>query len=229
MNEIQHLLASLDGGGETLSPILMALGLLAAFIGGQIVAWTYMWSHTGVSYSRAYVQSLVLIAIVVALIMIVVGTNIFVAFGLFGAFAVIRFRNVLKDTRDTAFIFMELAVGLAAGTWNFTALIVGVAFFTIVTLYLAFTKFGTLDTTDALAHLRAPGKSRPDIERILSLHCQRALLVSRHADSGTNEADWSWRLLLRDPDRGDELLEDLRSVEGVSDVSVHFQGDPLEA
>jgi len=229
MNELQYLFSSVNGAPDPVSPTLIALGLLSAFIGGQVIAWTYMWSHKGMSYSRSYVQSLVLIAMIVALVMIIVGTNIFIAFGLFGAFAVIRFRNVLKDTRDTAFIFMELAVGLAAGTWNFTALIVGVTAFTLVALYLAQTKFGTLDTTDALVHLRAPGGLKSAIEETLKRNCVRYRLIARHMDSEDDHVDWSWRVLLRDPDRVDDFLKDLLDQQGVSDVSMQYQGEPVEA
>lgn len=208
---------------------LMLLALLAAFIAGQVVAWTYMWSHGGVSYSRGFVQSLVLIAVVVALVMIIVGTNVFVALGLFGAFAVIRFRNVLKDTRDTAFIFMQLAVGLAAGTWNFSALAAGTAFFVVVTLYLSWSRFGATDVSDALIHLRASNGGQATVKDILERHCQRTRLVSRHQGFAGEEGDFSWRVLLRDPDRADELLAELRAVDGVRDASVLFHVDQLEA
>jgi uncharacterized protein (DUF58 family) len=157
-----------------------------------------------------------------------VGTNVFVAFGLFGAFAIIRFRNVLKDTRDTAFIFMELAVGLASGTWNFGALIVGTLAFLLVCLYLSVTRFGSLDVTDVLVSLRAPEELRAEIEKVLHIHCQKARLISRHAESASAEAHWSWRALLRDPDRSQEFMSALRALERVDDVSIHYSGDEME-
>ena len=229
MNEIQRVLLSFNTQAESFSPGMMALALLSAFIAGQLVAWAYMWSHMGVSYSRSYVQSLVLVAVAVALVMLIVGTNVFVAFGLFGAFAIIRFRNVLKDTRDTAFIFMELAVGLAAGTWNFAALTVGTAFFLMVCLYMSATRFGTLELTDAVVCLRAPDDVRESVEAVLRQHCQRTRLVSRHAAGEGESSDWSWRALLRDPARISDLLAGLRGLEQVSDVSVHYSGDEMES
>jgi Domain of unknown function (DUF4956) len=229
MSELQNFFNTLSSGAEPITPALMVLALLGAFIGGQIVAWCYMWTHSGLSYSRSYVQSLVMIALVVTLVMIIVGTNVFVAFGLFGAFAVIRFRNVLKDTRDTAFVFMELAIGLAAGTLNFKALIIGVAAFVLVALYLSYTNFGSLDSSDTLIHLRAPRECYPHIEAVFHRHCQRNSMVSRHSDAQSEDTDWSWRVLMRDPHRADEFLEELRALEGVNDVSLLFQGDPLEA
>ena len=229
MNEVQSLLLSLNSEAEPFSPGMMAIALLSAFIAGQIIAWAYMWSHLGMSYSRSYVQSLVLVAVAVALVMIIVGTNVFVAFGLFGAFAIIRFRNVMKDTRDTAFIFMELAIGLAAGTWNFGALIVGTAFFVLISLYMSATRFGSLEITDAIVSLRAPETERSAVEGVLHTHCQRTRLISRHQGMAEESSDWSWRALLRNPDRMGELLAALAQLEKVSDVSIHFSGDEMEA
>jgi hypothetical protein len=36
---------------------LTALGLLLSFLCGHLVAWVYMMTHTGLSYSRTFVQS----------------------------------------------------------------------------------------------------------------------------------------------------------------------------
>ena len=92
------------------------LSLVLAFVLGQILAWVYYFTHSGLSYSRTFVQSLVLITVVVAIIMAVIGNNIITAFGLMGALAIIRFRNVVKDTRDIVFIFCAQEVGMAAGS-----------------------------------------------------------------------------------------------------------------
>ncbi|MCD8481427.1 MAG: hypothetical protein LR015_01345 [Verrucomicrobia bacterium] len=42
------------------------LGMLLAFVCGQALAWTYMFTHSGLSYSRTYVNSLVIIPFLVA-------------------------------------------------------------------------------------------------------------------------------------------------------------------
>ena len=51
------------GNGMTFGTLLT---LFVAFILGQALAWTYALTHSGLSYSRSFVQSLVLIAVVVA-------------------------------------------------------------------------------------------------------------------------------------------------------------------
>lgn len=202
--------------------------LLFAFVAGQVVAWTCAWTHVGVSCSRAFVQSLVLIAVVVALVLMIVGTNVLVAFGLFGALAVIRFRNVLKGTRDTAFIFMELAVGLGAGTQALVITAAGVAFFVLVAMYLRATSFGAVESADALLRLQPPAPAPESLVQVLERHCRKAELVSRRALPDNAIDDLSYPLVFRDPSRGDELVKGLRALEGVRSVSMLVQGEQAE-
>jgi hypothetical protein len=209
------------GGHASFGMILIAL--LFAFVMGQVVAWIYTWTHTGISYSRAFVHSLVMIAVIIALIMVIVGQNVIVAFGMFGAFAVIRFRNVLKDTRDTGFIFMELAVGLGAGTGNFLIVAVGTVFFGLMMLYLKATGFGSIHVHDALLRFEAPHGLDTTLRGVLLRHCQRIALVSHRADSATAVNDYSYRLLLRDPLRSSELIHELNELQGVGRVSLLLQ------
>jgi len=105
MNQIWEILEGSRLSGGVFTPENVLLSLLLAFVLGQVIAWVYYFTHTGLSYSRTYVQSLVLVTIVVAMVMAVIGDNIIRAFGLMGALAIIRFRNVVKDTRDIVFIF----------------------------------------------------------------------------------------------------------------------------
>jgi uncharacterized membrane protein YhiD involved in acid resistance len=89
--------------------IVMALSfILSAFIG-----WIYKITHRGTSYTQSFVFTLVLNGMVVALVMMVVGSNIARAFSLVGALSIVRFRNAVKETRDVGFIFFTMAIGMA--------------------------------------------------------------------------------------------------------------------
>ena len=129
MNQLWQILDGTTGSyNGTFTPENVFLSLLLAFVLGQSLAWTYYFTHSGLSYSRSFVQSLVLITVMVAMIMAVIGNNIITAFGLMGALAIIRFRNVVKDTRDIVFIFCTLVVGMAAGLADTAVAAAGLAF-----------------------------------------------------------------------------------------------------
>ena len=93
----------------------IVVALLLAFVLGHVIGWTYLATHKVLSYSRSFTQSLVLLTMIVSIVMLVIGDNIVTAFGLLGALAIVRFRNVLKDTRDTVFVFLALVIGMAVG------------------------------------------------------------------------------------------------------------------
>ncbi|MEU4770189.1 DUF4956 domain-containing protein [Actinosynnema sp. NPDC023794] len=104
----------------TFSVLDVAITLALSFILSVSIAWVYRATHRNVSYSQSYVQTLIILGMLISVIMLVVGSNIARAFALVGALSVIRFRNAIKETRDVGFIFLVMAVGMAVGTRFYT-------------------------------------------------------------------------------------------------------------
>ena len=101
---------------DVFSPSDVILALTLSFFLALIVGWVYKVTHRGTSYTQSYVHTLVLMGMVVAIIMLVIGSNIARAFTLVGALSIVRFRNAVKETRDVGFIFFVMAMGMAVGT-----------------------------------------------------------------------------------------------------------------
>lgn len=136
---------------DDLSGIL--LGLLIAFLCGHVVAWVYIACHSGLSYSRSFVNSLIVLCVIVALVMAVMFNNLLMAFGMMAVFAVVRFRNILRDTLDTTYILASISTGMAAGTRKFSTAILGCMVFALVMLYLHWTSFGARHRYDLILNL----------------------------------------------------------------------------
>ena len=208
------------------------LALLLAFVLGSVMAWTYMLTHSGLSYSRSFVQSLVLLPIILAIAMMVLtmANSLVIAFGLMGAVAIVRFRNVLKDTRDTAFLLLGLVIGLAVGTGGFEVAMVGTAVVCAVTVMLHYTAFGSRHRFDLILSFRLAGGAQAldEVTPLLERHCRRTVLASQRGPDPTGVADFSYRLLLRDPERSAELVTDLSEAEGISHVSMVQRDDESE-
>lgn len=94
----------------------IAIVLCLSFSLSLVIGKTYQVTHKGISYSQGNVQTYVLMAVVVAVIMLVIGSNIARAFSLVGALSIVRFRNAVKESRDVGFVFWAMAVGMACGT-----------------------------------------------------------------------------------------------------------------
>ena len=115
--------------------LVLALSFtLSAFIG-----WIYQITHRGTSYTQSFVFTLVLNGMVVAVVMMIVGSNIARAFSLVGALSIIRFRNAVKESRDIGFIFFTMVIGMAVGTkFYLLAVIAAVVISLVVVLMTRF-------------------------------------------------------------------------------------------
>lgn len=213
------------GGVKTFEEVVLAL--LVCTVLSQILGWVYKWTHRGLSYSQSFVHSLILISVVVCIVMLVVGQNIVTAFGLLGALAIIRFRNVLKDTRDTTFIFMSLVIGMATGTGQFLLATFATLFVSSLCMYLMWSDFGSRERHDAMIRLLLAGPGAESaVQDVLKRYCRKTSLASERV-TGTSR-DLSYQLHLRDPSRGEDLVIELKDIPEIREVSYVRREDELE-
>ena len=208
----------------------LVLGLLLSFLLGQVVAWVYMLTHSGLSYSRSFVNALVVTPVIVSLVMVVLANNLVTAFGLMAVFAIVRFRNILRDTLDTSYILTVLFIGMACGTQKFSTAIIGCLLTGLVICYLWFVGFGNRHRYDLILNLHwaRPAEELDELQRLLERHSGKIQLASRRTHPGHAGADCSYRLLLRDPERLDELIVELQALGGTSKVTTITTGDESE-
>lgn len=116
-----------------ISPIDALINLSFALLCGIIVAVAYRATYRGVNFSANNVLAMIMLAMITALVIVVIGSNLARAFGLVGAMSIVRFRTAVKDTQDIMFIFFALAAGLACGSGLYLVALVGTIFIAIVT------------------------------------------------------------------------------------------------
>lgn len=153
---IKESLRGVDVGGSfTFWHVVVAL--LTSFFLSLILAYIYRVTHRGLSYSSSFVHAMIIMSVTVSLIMLIIGSNIARAFALVGALSIIRFRNAVKESRDVAFIFVAMAVGMAAGTGFYWAALVFTVF--ISAMIYGLDKFGVGEVTSREALLRIEAAS----------------------------------------------------------------------
>ena len=123
-----------------LSPAQIVSSYLIAFALAYLWATVYRKTHSGVAYTRSFYLTLIVIAPTVSMIMMAIGSNVALSLGLVGALSIIRFRTVIKDTKDMTFLFMSIAIGLTSGAsaWLIGAL--GTLIVSVITIVM--TKIG---------------------------------------------------------------------------------------
>lgn len=219
---------ALSGGLFTPQDII--LSLLLAFILGQVLAWVYYFTHSGLSYSKSFVQSLILITVVVAMVMAVIGNSIITAVGLMGALAIIRFRNIIKDTRDVAFIFCSLVVGMAAGSQRYATAIVGTVILSSIAIYLYLTGFGSHQPHNGFLRFSLRGHVGPDhpVTAILKRFCGSFTLISVQDTGFGGPAEYAYQLMIRSAARNEQMMSELEKIAGIESVSLTMQEQLLE-
>jgi hypothetical protein len=204
--------------------------LLLAFVLAKPLAWVYVWTHHGVSYSRAFVQALVLLAMIVTIVMLAIGDSLARAFGLFGALALIRFRTPIKDSRDTVFLFLSVAIGITVGVQNTTLAVVGTAVTLAAAAYLFGVRFGARFGHDGVLRFSMPAQDEQEhlLRRVLRHHCRHFALVTLRESRREGAMEFAYQLHLQDPDAVTALVADVGGIPGAADVQLLMQNEHEE-
>jgi len=159
-----------------LETVIICLGTLVLMLP---VTWVYMSAQNARSHNQSVAQTLVILPLIVAGIILVVSNSLALAFSLAGVVSVLRFRTTLRDARDIMYIFLGVAVGFAAGVHQLIIAAVLSIVFNLVVLITWRWDFGrnVLEPTAAsvwsgpLGELAQPknGTGVPDRDLVIAL------------------------------------------------------------
>jgi hypothetical protein len=200
----------------------IAIALSLSFVLSAMIGWVYRFTHRNISYSQSYVQTLVILGMLIALIMLVVGSNIARAFALVGALSVVRFRNAIKETRDVGFIFLVMGVGMAAGTRFYTlAAVAGVAISLVILVMYRFNWFAS-NVQRQVVKVQVPpdGNYVEHIQDVLIAHTSEFELVSMESIRGGALTEMMYTVRLKKGHEPGQLISALGERTGGQRVTV---------
>lgn len=105
-------------------PLEVVGAMLLSFALNLFIAFLYRSTYKGTRYSQDFVQTLIMIGTITTILIMVVRGNSAIAFGMFAAFSMIRFRRNLGQARDLGFVFFAMAVGMVVGARLYTESII---------------------------------------------------------------------------------------------------------
>lgn len=130
------LIDLLEVSSSTLTLEQITMHLFAAVILGFAIFLSYYFSHEGTIYSKKFNVSLMMLTVLTTMVMTVIGNNIALSLGMVGALSIVRFRTAIKDSRDTAYIFWTIIVGICCGAGDYVVASLGTATVFIIMLLL---------------------------------------------------------------------------------------------
>ncbi len=190
------------------------INLLLAFALGIVVSWIYRWTHRGVSYSVSFVHTLVLLSSITAFVMMVIGNSIARAFSLVGALSIIRFRTPVKDTRDTAFVFLSLGIGFAAGTGAYVIAVLGTVAIGLFALIIRHIRIGESGKGEFLLRFRVANSS--DGESVYNIvfdrYLKRNTLINMTTIQEGAHLELAFSITFEEPKQQQQFLRELNAL-----------------
>ncbi|WP_019607536.1 DUF4956 domain-containing protein [Nocardiopsis sp. CNS-639] len=199
----------------TFSVMDVVLSLTLAFVTSLVVAWTYRATHRNISYSQSYVHTLIVLGMLIALIMLVVGSNIARAFALVGALSVVRFRNAVKETRDVGFIFLVMGVGMACGTRFYTLAVIATVVICAVVLLMHRFNWFALNVQRQVVKVQVPADGDdygPVIDDVLIRFTDEYELISTETVRGGSLLETAYTARLKKGVKPGDVVQRLREV-----------------
>lgn len=204
-----------------LSPEVLCVRLLAAFTLGLIAAALYrVTTHGG--QGRGFLGTLVLLAVLIAVLTLVIGSSVARAFSLVGALAIVRFRTVVEETRDTAFVIFAVASGMACGAGFPLAAAAATPLVALAAWLFRPEGNGRVGPTEAMLMVRlgvGPGTEARVLEvlqQVVPGHRLRGLTTVR----GGAALEYQYLVAIRSDDQAMEVVGRLTGVEGVQAVEL---------
>jgi uncharacterized membrane protein YhiD involved in acid resistance len=196
------------------------LNLTLAFALGMVISWVYKTTHKGLSYSQSFLLTTIFVTVIVSMVIMIIGNNLARAFALVGALSIIRFRTVVKDTKDTAYVFWGLAAGMAAGTSSYFLAIAGVAVMSTIAIVLHQTNYGTLYKSEFILRFRSAigGDTEPEHLPVLEKYAKSSTLLHVEPSGDGKTVKLTMDIIMKpDTDPGN-LSAEISQLDGVSEV-----------
>jgi len=204
-------------------PQQILINLSLSFVLGIIISLVYKKTHKGLSYSQSFMITNVFVTVIVCMVIMIIGNNLARAFALVGALSIIRFRTVVKDTKDTAYIFWSLASGMAAGTSSYFLAFAGTLVVSGVAFILYYTNFGSFIKSEFILQFRIKSNNSnitENFNKIISKYAKSKTLLSSESAEDKESIKLSYDLVLEEDIKQTQLLSELSKIEGLSEIVI---------
>lgn len=208
---------------EIVSNVIVALAC------GLFIAWIYRTSYRGAGYSSGFVNSMIILTMVTAIVIMVIGNNLARAFGLVGAMSIIRFRTAVKDTQDIVFLFFALAIGMASGVGYYRLALFGSIFVGMIIWMLVKSNVTSTRNDDYLLQFtfHSNGNDSPPYIPVLNKYCKRHNIVNAKTSDALGVMELSYYVRLKNKEKNPQFIRELEGTHGVKNINLFFDEEQI--
>lgn len=195
---------------------------LVALVLGILIAFVYRKTHgSRVKDARSLMATLVLLTLLISMISSVIGDNVARAFSLVGALSIVRFRTVVEDTRDTAFVILAVGVGMALGAGYLVVplMLIPLAWLAAWLFVPSGSPNGSVAAYEVRVRLGLGVDDAPVRGALAEVGEAVAVAGASTVRQGTG-IEMVYRLRLNSPATMLQMLERIQSLEGVGGVEI---------
>jgi uncharacterized membrane protein YhiD involved in acid resistance len=221
MNDLVKNFTNINEISHIYHPGEIIVNLVISFILGIIISLVYKKTHKGLSYSQSFLITNIFVCVIVCMVIMIIGNSLARAFALVGALSIIRFRTVVKDTKDTAYIFWSLAAGMACGTGSYFLALAGTIIISGIAFILFFTNFGSIIKSEFILQFRTvagDNKVTSEYNKIISNYAKSSTLLHSEASGDGKTIKISFDIVMKEDMQQDELISKIANISGLSEV-----------
>jgi uncharacterized membrane protein YhiD involved in acid resistance len=200
----------------------VVLALVLSFMLSAFIGYIYKITHRGTSYTQSFVFTLIINGMVVALVMMIVGSNIARAFSLVGALSIIRFRNAVKESRDVGFIFFTMAVGMAVGTKFYLLAIIATIVISLVILLITRFDWYSREMSGQILRVQVPNNLEFDslFDRAFLKYTDASELISVDSVHNGMLTELTYSIGMKKSNKIQEFLSEVKNLNGNNKVTL---------
>ena len=225
-----ELFTSAFGDGPAVPPLDVLLRLLMALGLGGVVALVYRFTRR-TDAGPSFPTTLVLLCVLIAMVTQVIGDNVARAFSLVGALSIVRFRTVVRDTQDTAYVIFAVTVGMAVGARSLWVAVIGIAVVALAEAFLM-VRAGRAGKEPSEFLIRVRVGVEYDVDKIVGQTLRNRVTEWKLMSMGTGKLgayfEGCYLIQMRGDDSMPELMKALTGTEGVQSVQVERRGFEID-
>tara|TARA_Y100001970_G_scaffold3824_1_gene4384 strand:- start:1021 stop:1719 length:699 start_codon:yes stop_codon:yes gene_type:complete len=205
-------------------PNEIIFNLIISFFYGLLISFVYKKTHKGMSYSQSFMITNIFLSVIVCMVIMIIGNSISRAFALVGALSIIRFRTVIKDTKDIVYIFWSLAAGMACGTGSYFLALASSILITIIAYILFKTNYGSIYKSEFILQFRYNKLDESEKEasylKKLSEFCNTNNLLNSEPSGDKKSLKLTYDIVLKEDVDSNKFVLEISNCLGVSEASI---------